>query len=182
MYLKFPGCSEIIHVNKWMIFLWTVNLGGAALYRYSIKSWEAEVPEIVHDLLVSQKNESRLKCLLQLTVSVQDQSSGRSLGTDRLMAELCKDLWPLIRSSLYLLFIKCSKLDPLPICFRKTTVRPTFYKGDHGDIKIGIKCTTWGWLQNSVKSIIITPYLECWCLQYLSYRPTQAWIMQEAAA
>ncbi len=111
-YLTFPGCSEIIHANTFMIFLWTVNLGGTALYRYSIKSQEAEVPEIVHDLLISQKNESRLKCLLQLTVSVQDQSSGRSPGTDRLMAELCKDLWPLIHSSLYLLFIKCPKLDP----------------------------------------------------------------------
>lgn len=101
---------------------------------------------------------------MQLTVSVQDQSSGRSPGTDRLMAELCIDLWPLIHSSLYLLFIKCSKLDPLPICFRITTVRPTFYKRDHGDIKIGSTFTTWGWLENSVKLILITPCLECWYL------------------
>lgn len=71
----------------------------------------------------------------------------RPQGTDRLMAELCKDLWPLNRSDLYLLFMECSKLGPQPVSFRRT--RYVFTNKRDRDIKIG-GSFPWSWTSLNV--------------------------------
>jgi len=75
----------------------------------------------------------------------------RPLQASTDMAELCKDLWPLIRSNLYLLFTECSKLGPQPVSFRRTSY--VFTNKRDQDIKIG-GSFTWSWtLLNALVNI-----------------------------